>query len=189
MIDKIFSALHLSPVVSYFAWNYIRAFLWIAATAFALDRGTRNPRIARAFIGAHLVALGAGAATDFFLVVYAPKSWQSMDVLEWVFTAPIAIFTIISLWIGNREKPIAVPDVFMTLTPILMWALLVIYGWQKHMWTCHVLGAWFVSAASGGVDLYARAGPPWAARRSYLTRLAGYVLVVVTVYLVVPRTE
>jgi hypothetical protein len=188
MIDKVASALHLSDTFGYFAWNYLRAFLWIAATAFALSRGT-SARIARAFIGAHLVALGAGALTDFFLVVYAPKSWQSMDVLEWVFTAPIAIFTIISLWIGNREKEIVVPDVFMTLLPVVMWAFLVIYGWQKHMWASHVLGAWFVSAASGGVDLYVRAGPEWAGRRSYLTRLAGYVLVVMTVYLVVPRTE
>ena len=178
----------MTPLVRYFVWTYFRGFLWIAATAFALYRGTRNARIARAFVAAHAVALGSGAAMDYFLVNDAPKTWLTTGFLQSVFTAPIAIFTVISLWIGNREEPIGIPDVFMTLTPIVMWGLLVIYGWQI-MWKCDVLGAWFVSAASGAVDLYARTGPPWARRRTYLTRLAGYVLVLATVYLLLPRTE
>ena len=178
----------MSPVLHYFVWNYIRAFLFVAAVAFALYRSTRNARVARAFIAAHIFALGFGIAVDFFLVNYAPKSWLVIGVLQWVFTAPIVIFTVISLWIGNREKPIKIPDVLVTMIPITMWGLMVVYGWQM-MWDCHVLGAWFVSAASGGVDLYARCGPPWAQRRSYRTRLAGYVLIVATVYLILPRTE
>lgn len=178
----------MSPVLAYFAWNYFRALLWVGAVAFALYRGTRNARMGRAFVMAHLAALGAGAGLDFFLANYAPRQWLVIDVMQWVFTAPIVIFTIISLYIGNWEKPIKIPDVFMTLIPIVMWGLLVIYGWQR-MWDCHVLGAWFVSAASGGVDLFARGGPPWARQRTFTTRLAGYVLVVMAVYLLLPHTE
>src|SRR5690349_3749734 len=131
----------MSPTTRYFAWNYLRALLWIGAAAFVLHRSTRNAKVSRAFIGAHMIALGVGAATDFFLVNYAPRSWLAIDVMQWVFTAPIAIFTVISLWIGNWEKPVTVPDVFMTLTPIVLWGLMVIDGWQR-MWDCHVLGAW-----------------------------------------------
>lgn len=175
-------------MLKYFAWNYLRAFIWVAAVALALYRGTRDAKVARAFIAAHIVALGAGAGMDYFLVNLAPKSWLVMDVLQWVFTAPIAIFTVISLWIGNRVKPVKIPDVLITMLPIVLWGLMVIYGWQV-MWYCHVLGAWFVSAASGGIDLYARAGPEWARRRSWTTRLIGYAAVVMTVYLLLPRTE
>jgi hypothetical protein len=178
----------MSPTARYFAWNYFRAFVWVAGVAFALYRSTRNARIARAFIAAHFVALGLGAATDFFMVDVAPKSWLVIGVMQWVFTAPIAVFTVISLWIGNRESPVTVPDVFMTLTPIVLWALLVIHGWQT-MWDCHVLGAWFVSAASGGVDLYARCGPPRVRSRSWLARALGYVVVVLAVYLLLPLTQ
>lgn len=175
-------------MLSYFGWIYVRALLWVGATAFALHRSTGNARISRAFVAAHIAALAAGAAADYFMINLAPKSWLAIDVMQWVFTAPIAVFTVISLWIGNRESPVTVPDVFMTLAPVVMWALLVVYGWQV-MWYCHVLGAWFVSAASGGVDLFARCGPPWARRHSWRTRLAGYAAVVATVYLLLPRTE
>ena len=178
----------MSVAVKYFAWNYLRAFLWIGAVAFALYRGTRNARIARSFIAAHLVALGVGIASDVFLVNFAPASWKTIDVLQWFFAAPIVIFTAISLWIGDREKPMHAPDALVTMIPIAMWGLMVIYGWQR-MWDCHILGAWFVSAASGGVDLYTRCGPAWIQRRSWPARLAGYVLVVAVAYLLVPRTE
>jgi hypothetical protein len=175
-------------MLKYFAWMYLRALLWVALISWGLHRATRNARVSKAFVTAHLIALAAGAATDFFLVNFAPKSWLRIDVLQWVFVAPIAIFTVISLWIGDREKPIHIPDVFMTLLPVVLWALMVVYGWQV-MWWCHVLGAWAVSAAGGAVDLTARAGPAWAQRRSWTARLVGYVLVVMAVYLVLPRTE
>jgi hypothetical protein len=178
----------MPPMLKYFAWMYLRALLWVALVSFGLYRATRNAQVSKAFVAAHLVALGFGAATDFFMLDLAPKAWLTLDVMQWVFAAPIAIFTVISLWIGNREKPIGVPDVFMTLTPVVMWALMVIYGWQV-MWWCHVLGAWFVSAAGGAVDLTARAGPSWARRNSWTARLAGYVVVVLAVYLILPRTE
>jgi len=178
----------MSPTLKYFAWQYLRALLWVVLISYGVHRATRSARVSKAFVAAHLVALGFGAATDFFLINFAPKSWLRIDVLQWVFVAPIAIFTVISLWIGNREEPIHIPDVFMTLAPVVMWGLMVIYGWQV-MWWCHVLGAWFVSAAGGAVDLSARAGPAWARRNSWKARAAGYVLVVMAVYLILPRTE
>jgi len=178
----------MSPTLKYFAWQYLRALLWVVLISYGVHRATRSARVSKAFVAAHLVALGFGAATDFFLINLAPKSWLRIDVLQWVFVAPIAIFTVISLWIGNREEPIHIPDVFMTLAPVVMWGLMVVYGWQV-MWWCHVLGAWFVSAAGGAVDLSARAGPAWARRNSWKARAAGYVLVVMAVYLILPRTE
>jgi hypothetical protein len=177
----------MTTVVKAFLWQYGRALIWIALVSAALYRSTRNARVSRAFVAAHLAALGFGVLTDAFMLNFAPKSWLQIDVLQWVFTAPIAIFTVISLWIGNREKEIVVPDVFMTLAPVVAWALLVIYGWQR-MFDCHVLGAWFVSAACGAVDLYARVGPEWARRRSWSTRVAGYAAVLALVYLVLPWT-
>ncbi|MFI5360329.1 MAG: hypothetical protein ACHQ49_00045 [Elusimicrobiota bacterium] len=178
----------MALMLRYFAWTYFRAFVWIALAAFALRRGTGNARIARAFVWAHIAALGLGGMFDFAFFNLAPKPWLVIGVLQWVFTAPIVIFTIISLWIGNRESPVEVPDVFMTLIPIVMWAMMVIHGWQV-IWHCHLLGAWFVSAASGAVDLYVRCGPPWARRNTYWARFALYILVVMIVYLLVPRTE
>lgn len=178
----------MSPTVKYFVWLYFRAAVWVAFVSYLLYRATRNAKVARAFVGAHAVALVFGVLVDMFMVNLAPKSWLDIEVMQWVFTAPIAIFTVISLWIGNKEKAVEPPDVFMTLVPIVAWALMVIYGWQS-MWYCHVLGAWFVSAACGGVELFTRAGPPWAWKRSYLTRVVGYAVIVMTVYLFLPRTE
>ena len=178
----------IGPLLRHFGWTYLRALLWVAAVAFALRSSTGNRRVWRAFISAHAVALGVGVLTDLFMVCLAPRAWLRIEVTQWIFTAPIAIFTVISLWIGDREVPVKVPDVFMTLAPVVAWALLVIHGWQD-MYDCHVLGAWFVSAACGGVDLFTRAGPAWALRRSWPTRAAGYAVIVLLVYLGLPWTQ
>jgi hypothetical protein len=180
---------HLSPDARYFAWQYFRALVWVVAVSLALWRATGNAKVARAFFLAHLLALGFGVAVDAFMVNWAPKAWLQLDVLEWVFVAPIAIFTVISLWIGSWQAPVHASDAFMALAPIVAWGFLVIYGWQTSMWHCHVLGAWFVSAACGGVDLYARYGAVWARRRPYAARSAAYAIVVMIVYLLLPRTE
>jgi hypothetical protein len=178
----------MGPDAKYFGWIYLRAFVWVLIVTFALRRSTGNQKISKGFFMAHMAALAFGALTDGFMVNYAPKSWLDIEVLQWVFVMPIAIFTVISLWIAGWESPVHAPDAFMTLVPITAWGLMVIYGWQK-MWYCHVLGAWFVSAASGGVDLYARCGPPWAKKRNYLTRFVGYAVIVMIVYLLLPKTE
>jgi FtsH-binding integral membrane protein len=178
----------MSPTIRYFAWLYFRAFIWVGLITFALYRSTRNKKVSRAFAAAHAVALGIGILTDVFLWNIAPKSWLVIDVLQWVFMAPIAIFTVISLYIASWEKDVHAQDAFMTILPIIAWGLMVIYGWQS-MWDCHVLGAWFVSAASGAVDLFALNGTSWAKRHSYRTRLIGYATVVMTVYLLLPQTE
>lgn len=172
----------------YFAWMYVRAFAWVLLCGGFLRRATGNGKIARAYLGAHLAALGFGIATDLALFTVAPASFLTNQVLQGVFFVPIVIFTVISLWICNWEKPVNIPDVFMTLVPIAMWGLLVIFGWQTA-WDGHVLGAWFASAAAGAADLFARYGPPWATRRSYSTRLGAYGAVVLAVYLILPLTE
>lgn len=178
----------MSPVARYFAWIYFRAFVWIGLCSLSLRMATGNRTIVRAYFAAHLAALGFGALTDLFLFTAAPPRFLEIDVLQWVFTIPIVIFTVISLWICNWEKPVKIPDVLITVLPIAAWGLLVIFGWQT-MWECHVLGAWFTSAAAGAVDLYARYGPPPAVRRPYAIRLAGYAASVMTVYLLLPWTE
>ena len=179
----------MSPVTRYFAWMYFRALVWIIICSLFLRLSTRNWKVVRAFFGAHLAALGFAVVTDVFLFAYAPPRLLQIEVLQWIFTVPIVIFTIISLWICNWEKPVKIPDVLITLVPLVLWGLLVIFGWQWGMSECHVLGAWFSSAAAGAVDLYARYGPPAATRRPYATRLAGYAVIVLTVYLLLPRTQ
>lgn len=155
--------------------------------ALALRGATGKTPVARGFALAHLAALFFGILVDTYMINWAPRAWLRIEVLQWVFTAPIVIFTIISLWIGSWEVSVEPPDVFMTLVPIVAWALMVIYGWQS-MWDYNVLGAWFVSAAAGAVDLWTRFGPPWARRRNYVCRFVGYAVVVMTVYLLLPHT-
>ena len=179
----------MSPVTRYFAWMYFRAFVWILVCTLSLRWSTRNGKVVRAFFGAHLAALGFAVVTDLLLFAYAPPRLLKIEVLQWIFTVPIVIFTSISLWICNWEKPVKIPDVLITMVPLVLWGLLVIFGWQWYMSDCHVLGAWFSSAAAGAVDLYARYGPPAVTRRPYTVRLAGYALVVLTVYLLLPRTQ
>lgn len=172
----------------YFLWTYGRVLAWIALLTLVLHRALGRPKVTKAFLAAHLLAAAAGALTDAFLIYFAPKTWLTIDVLQWVYVAPIAVFTVISLWIGNWETPVTVPDVLMTLLPIALWGLLVVFGWQD-MYSCHVLGAWLVAAACGGVDLYTRYGPAWTRKRSHALRLAGYVALVAAVYLVLPRFD
>ena len=179
----------LPPDARYFAWQYFRALSWVILVALALRRASGNRKVARAFFLAHLAALGFGLAVDVFMVNWAPKAWLDIEFLQWVFVAPIAIFTVISLWICSWEAPVYAADAFMAMVPIVAWGLLVTHGWQPGIWHCHVLGAWFVSAASGGVDLYVRYGPPRVRRRRYEARLAGYAGVVLAVYLLLPTTE
>ena len=54
-------------------------------------------------------------------------------MLQWIFTVPIVIFTIISLWICNWEKPVKIPDVLITMVPLhLSMAATVPTGRQLH---------------------------------------------------------
>jgi hypothetical protein len=183
-------------MLGYFLWIYCRAAIWIALAALGLYLSTGRPKVVRAYVAAHLLALGLAALVDYFMINIAPKSWLVIRFMQWVFVAPIVIFTVISLSIGSWERPVGWRETFMTLVPIAAWGFLMIYGWRWRLafWDyrlldCHVLGAWFVSAASGAVDLWTRFGPPWAQRRSYAARLAGYALVILTVYLILPRTQ
>jgi uncharacterized membrane protein YeiH len=178
----------MTEALKYFLWMYLRAAVWIALTASLIYFLTRNSKVTRAFVLAHMAALGFGALADYALIHYAPESWLQLSILQWVFTAPIVIFTVISLWICSWEKAVHASDVFMTLSAVAAWGFLVAYGWQS-MWQCHVLGAWFVSAAAGSVDLCVRFGPEKVRGRPYIYRFLGYAMSVITVYLLLPRTE
>jgi len=177
-----------------FLWIYLKAAVWVALTALALYRGTGQAKVARAYIFAHIAALGFSALIDAFFWVLAPKSWLVLDVLQWVVAAPIAIFMGIALWISSWEAPVGWRETFMMLVPIVAWGILIMYGFRWHIlrdpriYTCNVLGAWFVCAASGAVDLWTRFGPSWARRWSYLARLTGYAVVITAVVLFLPST-
>lgn len=178
----------MSETLKYTIWLYARVAIWIGLTAALTYLLTRNAKVVKAFVLAHMAALGFGMLTDYLLILYAPESWIRLSVLQWVFTAPIAVFTVISLWICSWEKEMHAADVFMTLSAVTAWGFLVVYGWQT-MWHCHVLGAWFVSAAAGAVDLSVRFGPERTRSRPYVHRFIGYALAVIAVYLLLPRTE
>ncbi|MDE2142115.1 MAG: hypothetical protein KGJ84_06870 [Elusimicrobia bacterium] len=107
----------MSADVRYFSWIYFRAFVWVLLVTGALRKSTGNTKISKAFFFAHLTALAFGALTDGFMVTYAPKSWLHIEVLQWVFVAPIVVFSVISLWIASWEAPVHAPDAFMTLVP------------------------------------------------------------------------
>ena len=92
-------------MLKYFAWMYLRALIWVALISLGLYRATRSVRVSKAFVSAHLVALGFGAATDFFMLDLAPKSWLNLDVMQWVFVLPIAIFTVEAVDLSPPAKP------------------------------------------------------------------------------------
>ena len=175
-------------MLKWFLWIYFRAAVWVALCALLLFWTTREKKMAWSFVAAHAAALGFSVLVDYFMVNIAPRSWLDISVMQWVFVAPIVIFTVISLHIGSWKRPVYWHDAFMTLAPITAWGLLVIHGWQS-MWDCHVLGAWFVSAASGAADLFSHYGPDWAQKRRFTVRFAGYAMVVAAVYLLLPRTS
>ena len=75
----------------------------------------------------------------------------------------------------------------LPLASIVAWGFLVVFGWQRGMGDYDVLGAWFVSAGCGGVDLAATFGPSTLNKRPIVSRIAGYALMVAAVYLILPR--
>lgn len=69
---------------------------------------------------------------------------------------------------------------------LVIWGCLVVFGWKHGMGDYDILGAWFVSAGCGGIDLVARFGAERLTRRPYLTRTLGYALVLMAVYEILP---
>lgn len=171
-----------------FGWTVVRAVLFIALVSAAIHRLTGDVKLVKAYCLAHTVAISLGALADAVIVlVFYPKGGLSAGTMNVIFLAPIAFFMGFSLYLCHRDTVLRLGDVLLTLAPILAWGCLVVWGWQ-NVGDYDVLGAWFVSAACGGVDLIARFGPEPVRRRQLAAKVAGYAAAVLAVYLVLPYT-
>lgn len=177
-------------MVLYYAWMTLRAALWIALVAGLLWRATGDRSLVKAYALAHLAALAAGAVADWLLWDMVIGKSGSVGGRQAFFLAPIAVFVVISLWLENRRRPLKAWDPFLALVPIVVLAGLVLKGWRRASGDFpDILAAWFVAAATGGLDLAtAYASGPLAERR-VLVRAAGYLLIPLLVYAVLPWTE
>jgi len=181
----------MTPRAVYYAWMMTRALIWIGAISLLIRHFTRERRVVAAYWGAHLAALLLGCGVDILLWDVVGGTAGSVQNRQAIFVAPIAIFTVISLWIGSWRVSQHASDALMTVVPLVLYAGLVIKGWNARgaREFPDVLGAWFVSAASGGLDLIAIYGPPQAVKRRTLLRLAGYAGIALVVYALLPFTE
>lgn len=171
---------------------YVR--IVIAAASFvllisaAIYAATRRSALVRQYFAAHVAALVLGALVDVALVKYViPRGGLAPAYMNAIFLAPIVFFISFSIYMCHRGTVMRLMDVLLPISPIVVWGLLVVFGWQTGMGDFDVLGAWFVAAGCGGVDLAAHFGPPAFARRPFAVKLAGYALMLSAVYLILPR--
>jgi hypothetical protein len=170
---------------------YLRVVLSAAAFVALVSAGiwasTRRPELVRRYCGAHLVALVLGALTDVALVkLVLPRGGLPPAYMNAIFLAPIAFFVSFSVWMCHRDEVLRLSGVLVPLAPVVAWGLLVVFGWQSGMGDYDVLGAWFVVAGTGGVDLAAKYGRPALSARPWRTKAAGYLLMLAAVYVLLP---
>ena len=159
--------------------------LLVSAGIFA---ATRRWDLVRQYFVAHAVALTLGAGVDVALVRWIiPRGGLPPAYMNAIFLAPIVFFVSLSIYLCHRGTVMHLMDVLLPIAPIVIWGLLVVFGWQTGMGDFDVVGAWFVAAGCGGVDLAAAFGPPAFTRRALAVRLAGYALMLATVYVILPR--
>lgn len=183
---------YIIPVMSdAFYWLYVR--IIVAAVAFVLliSAGiygiTRRTDLVRQYFLAHAVALTLGALVDVALVKWViPRGGLAPAYMNAIFLAPIVFFVSFSIYLCHRGTVMHLADVLLPIGPIVAWGCLVVFGWQRGMGDYDVLGAWFVSAGCGGVDLSAAFGPESFTRRPLAVKLSGYFLMLMAVYLVLP---
>ncbi len=172
---------------------YLRVVMAAAAYILLVSAGiyaaTRRSSLVRQYFAVHLVALVLGALTDVALVkiVMARGLTIAPVYMNGIFLAPIAFFIAFSIYICHRDTALTAQDILIPLAPIVAWGCLVVFGWQKGMGDYDVLGAWFVAAGCGGVDLAAAYGPPSFKRRPLAVKLSGYAALLAAVYLILPR--
>lgn len=172
-------------------WFYAR--IIAAALAFVLmisggiHAATRRWDLVRSYCAAHAVALVLGAITDVALVKYVLRHGGGLPpaYMNAIFLAPIVFFVGFSIYLC-RPAVMRAHDVLVPVAPIAAWGLLVLFGWQGDIGDYDVLGAWFVAAGCGGVDLAAAFGPPPLSKRPFATRAAGYAFMLAAVYVVLP---
>ncbi|PIR18724.1 MAG: hypothetical protein COV48_05970 [Elusimicrobia bacterium CG11_big_fil_rev_8_21_14_0_20_64_6] len=149
---------------------------------------TRRTALARQYFTAHIVAIILGIMTDVALVKFViPKEGLPPAYMNAIFLAPIVFFIAFSIYLCHRGTILHAQDILIPIVPIVVWGLLVVFGWQWGMGDYDVLGAWFVAAGCGAVDLAATFGPPPLTKRPYSVKLAGYTLMLAAVYLILPR--
>jgi hypothetical protein len=165
----------------------VAAFAFIFLVSGGIYAVTRRRDLVRQYCAAHLVALTLGTVVDIILALYImPRGGIPPAYVGGIFLAPIAFFVAFSIYICHRGTVLHAHDILIPIVPIVLWGLLVIFGGQRGMGDYDVLGAWFVSAGCGGVDIAAGFGPPALTERPRRVKLAGYAFMLVAVYFILP---
>lgn len=164
------------------------AAVYVLLVSVGIYAATRRSDLVRRYFGVHLVALVLGALTDVALVkILLPRGVSIPPVyMNGIFLAPIAFFIGFSVYLTHRAT-LTAWDILIPISPVVAWGCLVVFGWQRGMGDFDVLGAWFVAAGCGGVDLAAAYGPPSLTKRPLAFKLAGYLFLLAAVYLILPR--
>lgn len=166
----------------------VAAFSFVLLISAGIYAATRRWDLVRQYFAAHAVALVLGTVVDVALVRYfMPRGGIPPAYMNGLLLSPIAFFVGFSIYLCHRHTVLHLQDVLIPIAPIVIWGLLVVFGWQRGMGDYDVLGAWFVSAGCGGVDLAAVFGPPRLTKRPLTVKLAGYALMLAAVYLILPR--
>jgi hypothetical protein len=178
----------MDGILAVFGWTIARAVLVIALISWAIWKLTGDAKLVRAYCAAHMLAIVLGTTVDLVIVTFVlPRGGISPAYMSALFLAPIVFFICFSLYLCHRGVTLTAADVLLTISPVVAWGLMVVFGWQE-MAAYDILGAWFVSAACGGVDLAARFGSPRLRRRPYVTKVLGYAGCLLAVYLLLPLT-
>lgn len=160
---------------------------YVALVSAGIWASTRRADLVRLYCGAHLAALALGALADVAIVKFAlPRGGLPPAYMNAVFLAPIVFFTAFSIRLCHRDEILRLEGVLVPMAPIVAWGLLVVFGWQRGMGDFDVLGAWFVSAGCGGIDLAAKFGPPALSARPRRAKAFGYLAVLAAVYVLLP---
>lgn len=174
----------MSGFLSAFGPTLAKAAAWIGLLTAGLYAATLDRRLAKSYCAAHAAAIGLGVLIDLAIarLVLAGRAIP-MAYLQAYLLAPIVFFTAFSLRLSRRGLEVRAWHVLGSVLPIVVWGLLVVFG-PQDMGEVDVIGAWFVSAGCGALDLVARYGP---ARLTRWAQPAGYPAVVLLLYLVLPR--
>lgn len=165
----------------------IAAFVFVFLVSAGIFAATRRADLVRQYCGAHLIALTLGTIVDIILALYImPRGGIQPAHVGAIFLAPIAFFVAFSIYICHRGDALRAQDILIPIVPIVLWGFLVVFGGTRGMGDYDVLGAWFVSAGCGGIDIAAAYGRPAFTSRPRAVKAAGYALMLVAVYLILP---
>lgn len=165
----------------------IAAAVFVGLVSACIYAATKQTRLVRQYCAAHLIALVLGAAVDVAIVKYfMPRGGIPPQYMNGILLAPIAFFIGFSIYMCHRDTVLHLADVLIPMAPVIAWGLLVVFGWKTGMGDYDVLGAWFVAAGCGGIDLAATFGPEALTRRPLAVKAAGYLMMLAGVYVLLP---